>query len=64
MATYYDDNYGTWDIESEDDIEFYREVQRNSVKTTCRQCGGVFMLKRGYNLCNGCADAMERGHQW
>ena len=64
MASYYDDNFGHWEIESEDDIEFYHEVQRNSVKTTCRQCGGEFMLKRGYNLCNGCADAMERGWQY
>jgi hypothetical protein len=60
MATYYDDNFGHYNIESEEDIEFYHEVQKNSVRTICRQCGGVFMLKRGYNLCNGCADANER----
>lgn len=64
MASYYDDNFGHWEIESEEDIEFYHEVQRDSFRTTCRQCGGVFMLKRGYNLCNGCADRMESGWQY
>jgi Zn finger protein HypA/HybF involved in hydrogenase expression len=61
MASYYDDNFGHYTIETEEDIEFYHEVQRQSVKTTCRQCDGVFMLKRGYDLCNRCADEMERG---
>ena len=60
MATYYDDNFGHYNIESEEDIEFYHEVQKDSFRTICRQCDGVFMLKRGYNLCNGCADANER----
>lgn len=25
--SYYDDNFGEWDIQDEDDLEFYRQVQ-------------------------------------
>ena len=62
MSTYYDDNFGHWNIESEEDVEFYHQVQRESQLTVCRQCDRKVMLRRGYNLCNSCADAMERGY--
>lgn len=33
MATYYDDNYGTYEIESEEDIEFYQTGTRDGFLT-------------------------------
>lgn len=69
MSEYYDDNFGHWDMSgnSEDVAEkkaFYRQVQRDSVWVVCRCCGNRVKLKRGYNLCNSCADAQERGVQY
>lgn len=61
MRTYYDDNFGHWDIEDEEDLEFYHQVQRESVLKTCKRCGGEFMLRPDYAICNSCADDMERG---
>ena len=39
MPGYYDDNYGWYEIESEEDIEFYHAMQRKSVKKECMGCG-------------------------
>ena len=39
MAQYYDDNFGRWDIEDDDDVAFYHRVQRESVLKICRDCG-------------------------
>ena len=39
MATYYDDNFGCWEIRDEDDVAFYRQVQRKSRLKTCKGCG-------------------------
>lgn len=64
MPAYFDDNYGAWNIESEDDIEFYREVQANSVEKICRDCGNTVRIRRDYAICNSCADKIERGFQY
>jgi hypothetical protein len=31
MPTYHDDNFGCYEIDSEEDLEFYHQVQRESV---------------------------------
>lgn len=59
--TFYDDNYGHVEIESEEDLEFYRETQRQSVRKKCKRCKRWVKIKREYALCNSCADAIERG---
>lgn len=59
--TYVDDNFGTYEIEDEDDIEFYRDVQRRSVKKKCQGCGQTKKLLPDYAYCNSCADKLERG---
>lgn len=62
MTSYYDDNFGTYEIESEDDIEFYRQVQRESRSRKCQGCGRTVRLRPGYGYCNSCADKRERGY--
>ena len=59
--SYYDDNFGHYDIEDEDDVEFYHQVQRESVLKTCDGCGRRVKLRPDYGYCNSCADKRERG---
>lgn len=59
--TFVDDNFGTWDIENQDDIDFYFQVQRESRRKKCQGCGRMVKLRPDYAYCNSCADARERG---
>lgn len=59
--TYFDDNFGHWDIQDEDDIDFYHQVQRESVEKTCKGCGRRVKLRPEYAYCNNCATILERG---
>jgi hypothetical protein len=59
--TYIDDNYGTYDIESEEDVQFYHETQSKSVLKKCKGCGRKVRIKPEYALCNSCAETVERG---
>jgi len=58
---YYDDNFGEYNIESEEDIEFYHEMQKMSVEKICVDCGKTVRIKSDYEVCNNCADRRERG---
>lgn len=60
MPTYYDDNFGHWEIESEEDVEFYHRVQRRNVRKTCEGCGREVMLQPDYGYCNDCATRREQ----
>lgn len=62
MPTYYDDNFGHYDIDSEDDVEFYHQVQKESTLKTCHGCGRRVRLRPDYAYCNSCADKRERGY--
>ena len=62
--TYYDDNFGEWDIEDEDDIRFYFQVQEENVLKTCVICGREVMLRPEYDKCNSCMEQMERMGGW
>jgi len=62
MATYYDDNFGNYDIESEEDIEFYHQVQEESVQKVCKGCGRRVRIRYDYAYCNSCAEKIERGY--
>jgi hypothetical protein len=57
---YYDDNFGHYNIESDEDIDFYHHMQRVSVEKVCRGCGMTVRIKRDYAYCNACADERER----
>jgi hypothetical protein len=59
--TYVDDNFGTYRIEDEDDVEFYHSVQRRSRRRKCDGCGRSVKLLPGYGYCDGCATKLERG---
>jgi phosphopentomutase len=63
MSSYYDDNFGHWDMsggDTEEMISFYREVQKDSVEKICKQCERRVFLRRAYVICNDCADQNER----
>ena len=61
IMNYYDDNFGYYNIESEEDVEFYHSMQRQSVSKRCEGCGRMVRIKRDYAYCNSCADARENG---
>ena len=61
MPEYYDDNFGHWHIEDEEDLEFYHQVQRSNVKKVCVDCGRTVYIQPHYECCNSCADRRERG---
>jgi hypothetical protein len=58
---YYDDNFGHWDIQDEDDLEFYRQCQRTNVRKVCQGCGRKVMIQPHYAYCDSCATRIERG---
>lgn len=60
--SYYDDNFGHWeDMDDQENVEFYHQVQRESVMKKCQGCGRRVKLRPDYGYCNSCADARERG---
>lgn len=64
MSGYYDDNFGWWDderMEDPDAVEFYMQVQRESVEKECECCGRTVRLRPDYTICNHCAEILERG---
>ena len=61
MRTYYDDNFGFWDMRDEDDERFYREVQRRSVEKECFGCGRTVRILPEYGYCDSCATKREQG---
>jgi len=61
MTIYWDDNYGEYEIESQEDIDFYHETQKQSVWKKCQDCGRRVKIKRDYAICNSCATKRERG---
>lgn len=61
MKTYYDSNFGHWDMEDGDDVSFYHDVQSRSVTKTCQGCGDRVKLLPQYGYCNSCATKIEQG---
>jgi rRNA maturation endonuclease Nob1 len=58
---YHDDNFGVWNIDSDDDVAFYHQVQRESRMKTCKGCGRRVRLRPDYAICNSCAERLENG---
>ena len=58
---YADDNFGVYDVEDEDDLAFYHEMQAESVWKRCSACRRRVKLRPSYGICNNCAEIMERG---
>lgn len=61
MPSYYDDNYGFYEIDSPEDVEFYHETQRQSVRKRCQGCGRMVRIRPDYAYCNSCATKREQG---
>jgi len=60
--TYYDDNFGHWEgMDDPDMVDFYHQVQRESVEKECRNCGRTVRIRKDYAYCNSCMDRLERG---
>ena len=58
---YYDDNFGHWDMDDPDMVEFYHQVQSESVEKTCSICGFTVMLRPSYDKCDSCCRKIEAG---
>lgn len=59
---YYDDNFGEWhDMDDPDMVEFYHQVQKESIRKKCKGCGRMVKIRLDYAYCNACADRIERG---
>ncbi len=58
---YIDDNFGTWDIESQEDVDFYMETQRTNIEKVCTQCGRTVRIQPQYDICDSCATITEHG---
>ena len=63
MPSYYDDNFGAWDMDEEGSEEFYEQVQQRSVYKKCKGCGKMVHILPQYGYCNSCADKIERGQE-
>ena len=61
MSEYYDDNFGNWNIEDEDDIRFYNKVQKESIWKICSMCDEKVKLKPEYDKCDSCMNMLESG---
>jgi hypothetical protein len=61
MPGYYDDNFGWYEIESDEDVEFYHDVQKRSRTRKCGGCGRRVKLLPGYAYCNSCTTRIENG---
>jgi len=60
--SYYDDNFGHWeDMDDPDNQEFYKEVQRKSVRKKCQGCGRMVKIMPDYAYCDSCATRREQG---
>ena len=62
MPGYHDDNFGNWDgMDEPEMVEFYHQVQRESIRKVCSQCGRTVRLRPQYDICGSCADNNEMG---
>jgi hypothetical protein len=62
MSGYYDDNFGHWeDMDQEENREFYKKVQKESIIKKCQGCGAKVKIMPHYAYCNACADRIEKG---
>lgn len=63
MRTYYDDNFGFWDMDDDPEgtMEFYESVQRRSVEKECSGCGRTVRILPEYGYCDSCATKREQG---
>jgi hypothetical protein len=61
MAAVYEDNFGFWDIDGQEEDAFFDYVQRQSVKRICDRCDRPVRLMPSKTLCASCVTALECG---
>ena len=61
MATAYEDNFGFWRIDAQEEQAFFEHVQRQSVPTICRRCERPVRLMPTKRCCASCISALESG---
>lgn len=66
MPIFWDQNFGTWDMgetadDREENVRFYKQVQKESVWKRCKGCNRRVKIRPEYGYCNTCADAREKG---
>lgn len=61
MAAVYDDNFGFWDIDGQEEQAFFDYVQRQSVQKTCDRRELQVRLMPSKALCASCVTALECG---
>lgn len=61
MPSYYDSNFGHYDVHDLEDIKWYHKVQEQSVWKRCSICKRRVKLMPDYDKCNSCCEKLERG---
>ena len=61
MAAVYEDNFGFWDIDGQEEQAFFEDVRRQSVQKTCERCDRRVRLMPSKTLCASCLTALECG---
>jgi hypothetical protein len=61
MAAEYEDNFGFWCIDGQEERAFFEHVQRQSIGAICTRCRRRVRLMPQRTLCAACAYALEYG---
>lgn len=61
VSAVYDDNFGFWHIDGQEEQAFFEYVQRQSVAKTCERCARPARLMPEKTLCASCVSALECG---
>jgi hypothetical protein len=61
MPAVYDDNFGFWHIDGQEEQAFFDHVQRRSLQRTCERCERRAWLMPPKTICASCATALEYG---
>jgi hypothetical protein len=61
MGAAYEDNFGFWNLDEPEELAFFRNVQRQSVRAVCKRCECTVHLMPPKIICAPCAAALECG---
>jgi hypothetical protein len=61
MGAAYEDNFGFWDVGEPEELAFFRDVQRQSVRAVCKRCERIVRLMPPKIICAPCVSALECG---
>ena len=61
MVTIYEDNFGFWEIDCQEESAFFAHVQSQSVRASCQRCRRPVRLMSTKTICAACVSALECG---